>query len=105
MRALIYLVLMLGSLLGGTAQVLAGELRLADEVLDQLPGNDHCLNDPGLLNDLPPLPSDNESRPLVAETVVMLSIRAVLDTAFVVSAPVAAALFSYPIRAPPSSVA
>lgn len=105
MRALLYLVLMLGSLLGGTAQVLAGELRLADEVLDQLPGNDHCLNDHGLLNDLPPLPSDSEPRLLVAETVVKLPFQAVLDTALVSTAPVSAALFSYPIRAPPSSVA
>ncbi|GGB94259.1 hypothetical protein GCM10011352_20390 [Marinobacterium zhoushanense] len=105
MRVLLYLFLMLGSLLGGTAQVLAGEVRLAEEVLDQLHGDDRCLNDHlGLLPDFPPLPSDTDPRLVAAEKVFTLPRHASLTGAFETDPHASAEVSNYSIRAPPLSV-
>ncbi|KEA62641.1 hypothetical protein ADIMK_3113 [Marinobacterium lacunae] len=102
MRVLLYLVLMLASLLGGTAQVFASDERLAEKVLDQLPGSDHCLNDHGLIPDLPPLPGDNEPRLLANETVIEVPYHSSPVETVGAGAHAASVVSLYPIRAPPS---
>jgi len=101
LKALLYLVLMLGSLLGGTAQVLAAEVRLAEVLPDRQSDAGRCLGEHGQLPDLPPLPSDNEPRLPAAEAAFNPSCRQIPLEALTSDVPAGADASAYPIRAPP----
>lgn len=106
MKALFFLVLALGTLLGSTAPVLAGGVASIEQVLERpQPGQDsghsHCLSGYDTLPDILPLSNDNEPRPVATGQIIecpFQSIQGVFSLSNLSSSPAAT---THPIRAPP----
>lgn len=101
MKTLLYLVLILGSLLGCTAPVSASDALPTDEVPGSQQGDERCLSKHGILPDLPPLSGDDEPRIVAEETVLSCLYRSAPVELFISRFLPSSSSSPYPIRAPP----